>query len=168
MPRRVLVLLAAGGALVLTGIVGIASSRPPTAGGDISLPDRIGDLPLVETESGQAAALEIGSLHGKTIPLVAAAVGHYGLSGEATLWVAAAASEAQAMALGEAMGEAIGQGRSPFTPLAPQVVSGATVYRLSGMGQEHMYFQVGRLVVWLAADPAVVESAGRTVVETFR
>jgi hypothetical protein len=42
------------------------------------------------------------------------------------------------------------------------------VYPLRGMGQEHMYFQSGRLVLWLAADTGVAEGARLAVVEAYR
>jgi hypothetical protein len=38
-------------------------------------------------------------------------------------------------------------------------VNGRTLYELTGMGQRHYYFQSNNLVVWLAADDPIAETA---------
>ena len=168
MPRRSLVLFVAGGTLVLAGAIGARLLGRPAQVGEIRLPALLGELPLAEARTGAAAEAEIQRLHGRALPLTSAAFARYGPAGEAMLWVGGTASEAEAAALLEAMLRAIETADSPFTPLEPLVIAGVTVFPLSGMGQEHMYFQSGRLVLWLSADSRVAEVARLAVVEAYR
>jgi len=168
MPRRVRFLFMVGGALALAGILGaFLIGRSPRAD-EFQIPDRLDELILVETQSGPAAAAEIQRLHGRAFPLASAAFARYGPGGEASLWIAGTASEDEAAELLEEMRLAIEMADSPFTPLEPKRIAGVTVYPLRGMGQEHMYFQSGRLVLWLAADTGVAEGARLAVVEAYR
>ncbi len=168
MPRRSLILLIAGGTLVLTGAIAARLVGRPAMVGEIRLPAQLGDLPLAEARTGAAAEAEIQRLHGRALPLTSAAFGRYGSAGEAILWVGGTASEEEAAALQEAMRRALETADSPFTPLEPLVIGGVTVFPLSGMGQEHMYFQSGRLVLWLSADSSVAGAARLAVVEAYR
>jgi len=168
MPGRTRFLVIAGAALALAGILGAFLIGRSARADELQIPDRLGKLILVETQSGAAAAAEIQRLHGSAFPLASAAVARYGPAGEASLWVAGTVSEDEAAALLEAMHLAIETADSPFTAQEPQVIAGVTVYPLRGMGQEHMYFQSGRLVLWLAADAGVAETARLAVVEAYR
>ena len=168
MPRRSSVLFIAGGALILAGLIGAFLSGRPPGNDEVYVPAHLGALLLTETRQGASAAAEIQRLHDGTLPVASAAVARYGPAGEATLWVVAAATESDAARLVEAMGRAIGSGDSPFTPLDKDVIAGVTVYPLTGMGQEHIYFQAGRLALWLAADPGVADEARLAVVEAYR
>jgi hypothetical protein len=168
MPGRSRFLVIAGAALALAGILGAFLIGRSARADELQIPDRLGKLILVETQSGAAAAAEIQRLHGRAFPLASAAVARYGPAGEASLWVAGTVSEDEAAALLEAMHLAIETADSPFTAQEPQVIAGVTVYPLRGMGQEHMYFQSGRLVLWLAADAGVAETARLAVVEAYR
>lgn len=167
MPKRARFLFIAGATLVLGGILGAVLIGRSARVDELRIPDRLGELTLVETQSGAAAAAEIQRLHGRTFLLASAALARYGPAGEANLWIAGTASEDEAAALLEAMRLAIETADSPFTPLEPQLIAGVTVYPLRGMGQEHMYFQSGRLVLWLAADAGVAEAARLAVVEAY-
>ena len=168
MLMRARFLFIVGAALVLGGILVAFLIGRSARVDELQIPGRLGELILVETQSGAAAAAEIQRLHGRAFPLASAAVARYGPAGEANLWIAGTASEDEAAALLEAMRLAIETADSPFTPLEPQVIAGVTVYPLRGMGQEHMYFQSGRLVLWLAADPSIAEAARLAVVEAYR
>ncbi len=68
-----------------------------------------------------------------------------------------------------AMTDKILKGRSPFTPTGTHDVDGRTVYALAGMGQQHVYFQSGNLVIWLAApmDEALAEKALEDVLQFY-
>ena len=168
MPGRARFLFITGATLVLGGILGAVLIGRLGRVDELQLPDRLGELALVEAQSGAAAAAEIQRLHGRAFPLASAAFARYGPSGEASLWIAGTASEDAAAELLEAMRLAIETADSPFTPLEPKRIAGVTVYPLRGMGQEHMYFQSGRLVLWLAADAGVAEAARLSVVEAYR
>jgi len=168
MSRVSLSLMVAGGLLVLGASVAALFQELPAQAGEIPVPDHLGPLSLSEQQSGASAADEIARLHGKTFPLASAVVARYGPNAEATLWLAGTSNEVEAAALIEGMRVAIARGDSPFTPLEPRLADGDTVYPLLGMGQEHMYFRSGRLVVWLAADPDVAEAARLAVLEAYR
>lgn len=168
MPRRARILFVIGGALVLGGILGAVFLGRSGQVDELRVPDRLGSLVLVEAHTGAAAAAEIQRLHGRAFPMASAAFARYGPAGEANLWIAGTASEDEAAELLEAMRLAIETANSPFTPLEPKRIASVTVYPLRGMGQEHMYFQSGRLVLWLAADAGVAEAARLAVVEAYR
>ncbi len=161
-------LVGAGSILLIVAALS-AVLRPRAAPASLlAVPDRLGSLDLADELTGPAAAAEIARLHGEAFALGSAVVAYYGPHGEATLWVAAAASEGEAADWIAAMRRALARGDSPFTPLEPVQMDGLTVYPLRGMDQEHMYFQSHRLVLWLAADPSVAEAARSAVVEAYR
>ena len=54
---------------------------------------------------------------------------------------------------------AIEKAESPFTPVGVRNISERTVHELTGMGQQHFYFQSASLVIWLAADEPIAETA---------
>jgi len=77
----------------------------------------------------------------------------------AMLWVAGVPAKVMAARMVNEMEQAIANGESPFTPTGTRRVNGRTLYELTGMGQRHYYFQSGSLVVWLAADDPIAETA---------
>lgn len=168
MPRPSLLLIVLGVALLLTAMVAGAALIPRTAEAELRLPEELGGLPRIELKTGEAAVGEVRRLHGESFALTSAAFARYGSGGEVTLWIAGASSEGEAAALVASMTTAIARGGSPFSPGAPETIAGVTLYPLSGMGQEHFYFQSDRLVLWLAADPGVAEAARRQVLEAYR
>ena len=168
MPRVSLSLILAGGFLVLAAVVGALLQGRPAQAGEVSVPDRLGTLALTARQTGAGAADEITRLHGKALPLASAVVARYGPNAEATLWVAGTSNEEEAAALVVAMRDAIGAADTPFTPLEPIQIDGVAVYPLRGLGQEHIYFRAGRLVLWLAANDDVAESTRRALMEAYR
>jgi hypothetical protein len=94
-------------------------------------------------------------------------MGVYG-GGAATLWVSGSPAAPMAAAMVRAMRDKIAEGRSPFTPLGTRSLSGSEIYELTGMGQSHFYFRTGALVVWLAADKALAESALQEAVTFYQ
>lgn len=167
-PRRPLALVLAGSALVATAAIMKTMGVWPAGFTDPAIPSELAGLSLVEVKTGDAAIAEVEHLHGQRFPLVSAAFARYGVMGEGTLWVAEAENEDLAGGLLTSMLSAIAAGGTPFTPLAPESIGGVTVYALRGLGQEHMVFQSGRVIVWLAVDPALVEAASQTIVEAYR
>ena len=120
-----------------------------------SLPYRLGGLERGEMVRGAAALADIAHLHGKTLSLTDATVSRYGTG--VTLWVGWALSPKEAQALVGQMTESVRKGRSPFSSLQEMVSGGRTVYRLSGQGQEHVYFAAGERIIWAAADSALIQ-----------
>jgi hypothetical protein len=59
----------------------------------------------------------------------------------------------------QAMTNMIAEGRSPFASTRTRQLKGRTVYELSGMGQQHFYFQSGKFAATLG-----VENYGRGLV----
>ncbi len=133
-----------------------AIDRPAAA----TLPETIAGLPRVETSYGPQAVEVVTQLHGQDFPLSSGAYGMYGdHTGMAMLWVAGAPARPMASRMVTEMEQAIAEGESPFTPVGTREINGRVVYELTGMGQKHYYFRSASLVVWLAADDAIAETA---------
>ena len=125
------------------------------------LPEKVAGLSLTQSLTEEEAIEEFARLHGNDFPLTSGAVGMYGDDHAVTLWVAGASSQATAGKLVIAMRENIANsfGASPFTPTGERSVGSRSVYELDGMGQKHFYFQSGKLIVWLAANPGRAEES---------
>ena len=122
-----------------------------------SVPYRLGGLERREVIQGAEALAEIAHLHGKALELTRGSVSHYGIGkARATLWVGSTPSPEKAGMLIEEMTEGIRRGRSPFSGLQMVETGGRKVYRLSGLGQGHVYFAAGKRTVWAAADSVVI------------
>jgi hypothetical protein len=127
--------------------------------GNAPLPDSLADLPLKSHAFGRQAVDQIHQLHGLEFPLSSGAVGFYGDQGQATLWISGTPSQSLAAKLTAQMMERIAEGNSPFTPTSAHQFDARTLYALEGHGQEHFYYQSGKLVVWLAADAEIADAA---------
>ncbi len=133
-----------------------AIARPDAA----ALPDSIAGLSQTETSYGPEAVDVVAQLHGQEFPLSSGAYGMYGRRGNMVmLWVAGAPAKAMAARMVGEMEQAIAAGESPFTPTGMREVNGRTLYELTGMSQRHYYFQSDSLVVWLAVDEPIAETA---------
>jgi len=132
----------------------------------LSLPDSIAGLPITSYTTGQEAITEVEKLHGKAFPISLASIGVYG-NYEITLWATGAPSETFAAEMTNAMQEKIAAGNSPFTPMNEINNNGRKVHVLEGMGQRHNYFQSEKLVIWLAVDPALADTAIQQTLELY-
>jgi hypothetical protein len=142
--------------------VGNLTSHPAAE----SLPRQLAGLPLTSQMSGPQAVANFSNLHGEQFPLTSGAVGIYG-DGKATLWVAGAPLTLIAARLVSAMRDKIAEGNSPFTPSGETQDKKRTIYILEGMGQKHFYFQSHNLVIWLATDAEIAETAIQQVKEIY-
>ncbi len=132
----------------------VAQPEPAT------LPETIAGLPLVETRYGPEAVEVVTQLHDKNFPLSSGAYGMYGNhNGMAMLWVTGTPAQPLASRMVAEMEQAIAENESPFTPVGTREVNGRTIYELTGMGQRHFYFRSASLVIWLAADNSIAETA---------
>lgn len=168
--RRLSIVLAFLGLLLVTsGLTYGAYQRAVATPGPAPLPPSLSDLSLVEELSGPEAAQNIAHLHRQTFPLSGAAVGTYrAAGGSATLWVSESPLAPLAARMEQAMEEAIAAGTSPFIPEDTRQVEGRAVRVLTGMGQKHFYFRSDKLLVWLAADEALAETALADLLAFYR
>ena len=123
-----------------------------------NLPHRLAGLERREVVQGPEALAEVAGLHAKGLPLTAGTIGRYGAGAtRATLWVGWALGPEQADALVEHMTAGIRRGGSPFRAVEAVVSGERPVVRLTGMGQQHVYFAAGNRIVWAAADSALIQ-----------
>lgn len=123
------------------------------------LPDQITNLPLTDKSTGQQAIWELTRMHQKEFPLASAAVGMYGTDHQVMLWVSGAPITPLAGRILVSMRDKIAEGRSPFKPTGERLDGDRLIYELKGTGQVHFYFQSGKLLVWMAANPELAEQA---------
>lgn len=131
-----------------------------------AIPNSLAALPLMDQMTGRQAAFDFSQLHGRQIPLTSGAVGVYG-DHQATFWVAGAPLKGMAARMVSTMRDKIAEGRSPFTPVAEISDNGRTIYALEGMGQKHYYFQSENLVIWLAVEADLAETAIQQLQEFY-
>ncbi len=125
-----------------------------------TLPESIAGLSLSQASYGPEAVAEVTRLHNKSFPLSSGAAAMYGRPGEMVmLWVTGTPAQLLAGKMISDMETAIEKVDSPFTPVGVRNISDRTVHELTGMGQQHFYFQSAALVVWLAADDSIAETA---------
>jgi hypothetical protein len=134
---------------------------------DPLLPGELANWPLSRSSQGAAALGEITRLHGKEFPLTTGAVGKYGADGQINLWIAGPDDIEVTVHMLEAMRERISEGNSPFIPGGERQDGDRTIFELDGMGQKHFYFQSGKLLVWLSANPELAEQAIREALKFY-
>ncbi|HEX6268948.1 MAG TPA: hypothetical protein VFZ43_01820 [Anaerolineales bacterium] len=159
--------LIAVGILLTTGATAWAyfnNRVEPTA--VVSLPYSINGLQITAYRTGEEAIAEIENLHGKQFPISLGSIGVYG-NHEITVWVAGAPSESIASQMTKTMEAKIAEGNSPFTPINEINDNDREVYVLEGMGQRHYYFQAKNLVIWLASDPVIADTAIQQILEVY-
>ena len=132
----------------------------------VLIPDALAGLPLKDQMTGRQASFDFSQLHGKQFPLTSGAVGVYG-NHQATLWVAGTLLKAMAAEMVTGMRDKIAEGRSPFTPTGEFSNNWRTIYSLEGMGQKHYYFQSGNLVIWLAIEANLADTALQQLQEYY-
>lgn len=133
----------------------------------VQLPTSLAALPLSAQVEGEAAMAEIGRLHAGDFPLTSAAIGRYGTSAQATLWVAELDDEAAAVQMAESMRQSIAAGTSPFRETGHRARRNGPIHELEGMGQTHFFYASGRHVVWLGAVPAIADQALQDTLEVY-
>lgn len=158
MRRWLPILMMGSGVLLVAGSLLVILLNQP-AKNDAPLPSSLANQPLTNATYGDQAVADITRLHGKQFPITSGAVGQYGDSGQSTLWVSESPTEGDAADLVTAMQTRIAEGRSPFSQRDVRDEGSTDILVLDGMGQQHFYFQVGKRVIWLAADPSIAEAA---------
>lgn len=161
-----LALVSAGTLFLIASLTGLSIDRAVSNPAPVALPEQIAGVPLTDKLTGAQAASEFARLHGRQFVLTSGAVGTYG-NGRITLWVAGPPLEVMAARMVLAMREKIAEGNSPFRPMAESQDDKRTIYILEGMGQRHFYFQSGNLVIWLAADAHLADTALQEIQEYY-
>jgi hypothetical protein len=124
--------------------------------GAAPLPQELSGIQLTRYSTGKSASTEVIRLHENSFLVTSAAVGTYGRD-QVVIWVTGTPSRIIAGRQVAEMEEKIGVSNAPFTPINVLRDGHRHVYELSGMGQQHFYFQSGRLVVWLAVNEDLAE-----------
>ena len=155
-----LLLILLGILLLMSGLIAWwfmqAIAHPVAA----ALPETVAGLSQAEVSYGLEAVEVVAQLHGKDFPLVSGAYGMYGdHNGMAMLWVTGAPARFMASRMVTEMEQSVAESESPFTPVGRREVNGRIIYELTGMGQQHFYFRSASLVIWLAADDPIAETA---------
>jgi hypothetical protein len=162
-----LLLVVAGAALLLfaggSWLYALRESGPGAA----PLPETLASLSLGRSTSGQTAVEELTRMHGVEFRFTSGAVGEYGDGGQAILWVSGLSSAPAADQMAIDMHARIAEGRSPFTPVGQRQIGPRTIYELDGMGQKHFYFRSGELVVWMAVDTRLAETALAQILDFY-
>jgi hypothetical protein len=123
------------------------------------LPPALSGIALTEQTLGPEAIAGVIELHGVDFPLSDAAIGVYGSQSQATLWISVEPDTGTAAQLTDQMTEKINAGRSPFTLPTISSFAGKQVYALTGLGQQHYYWQAGELVIWLSVNSEIATQA---------
>lgn len=143
----------------MPGMLPAAPSADATAAP--TLPSEVAGMSLTSGVTGAEALQEVSRLHGKDVPLVAAAIGRYTAGvNRAEVWIARTTLPSGATAMAQKMADRITEGRSPFE--RPELLAGTEgVWITRGMGQVHYFFARGAAVWWLSVD----EPASRQALE---
>jgi len=130
------------------------------------LPTQIAGLPMTDRMIGAGAAENFIGLHNQKFIITAGAIGFYG-GDQATIWAAGTPFNFMAAGMVNSMRDKIAEGNSPFTPTSEFKIGGRTIYELEGMGQRHFYFQSKNLIIWLAVDPTIADTAIEQTLEAY-
>lgn len=127
---------------------------PLSASAENLLPDTLGPMKLTRSVLGEQAEKQIHKLHGKSIELKNSGIGHYTHGGSrVTLWVSEYKTVEEARKSVQIMAKKIKTGQNRvFRDFKETEVGGLTTYFVTGMGQNHYFYQKNRLAVWLAVD----------------
>lgn len=145
--RRLLALLAA---------TGIAAACTTHEGG---VPPALAGRRLASLATGETAAREIARLHGRPVAAAEHVIASYGDPATITLYVSRYPTDDGARTDLLAMSTAMADGAGPFAPIEFDGSGGGVRFRTTGLGLEHLFFRIGRAVVWLQAPAADLEAA---------
>lgn len=128
-----------------------------------SLPQSIGSLKLVKSESGEEARKEIDRMHGKRLSYKEGYIGTYrNGDAKAKLWVTDYGAEEEAAKANAKMAQGMKRAeKKNFWHFQGMMIQGVPVYFVVGMGQAHYFFQKEVKVFWLAVDPPQAKEAIR-------
>jgi hypothetical protein len=130
------------------------------------LPDQIHGLPLVESESGDAAAGMIARLHQASVAPTESHIGVYATEGlRAVFYVSRFASVVEADSQLSLMSYRIADGTPGFGHFRSFDVGGTSVGQVFGNGQVHYFYTDDADLKWLAAPPPLARAAVAELME---
>ncbi len=164
-----LVLMTLGGLLLAGAGLYVYVQQQTANPSSAPLPPKVGGLPLVASRTGKVAAEEIARMHRNPFPMSAAAVGIYQGEYEAQLWISGLPFSWMAHRMTASMADRIATlPDQPFRLLGQQEIGTYIIYQAEGLGQQHYFFTIGNLVVWLAVDEAIASTALHDVLQFYR
>lgn len=126
-----------------------SSGQPPSLDEKL-FPTQLAGMTRVEAIGGQEAISSVGQLHGLDITLAEAFVVTYqGKDLQMTIWYSEGKNGQEATQLYQAMDKKMPQ-TSAFKDYKTVKVDGKDMKYVSGMGQDHYYWQSGKRVMWVA------------------
>lgn len=165
------VLTGVGLAVIVAAVMAVlvANTRAPSTHAvtpdALRVPQTLAGSPLVASVRGPAALREIARLHGKRIDAVDAVVARY--DNAITLWVSQSPTALAASSLLWRMNRRMAGGTEAFSAPQPQEVHSRTIFSTTGLGQQHIYYQSGRSVLWVAAPAQLAEGIAEELLAIY-
>ncbi len=117
------------------------------------LPERISDLQLVKTISGESAKIHINKLHHQPVTENENVIGYYeNMSGEAIVYITLYRNESEAKADLDKMTNKISPENSVFINPVFFDYRSNKIYRCFGMGMTHYVFVLNKKLYWISVD----------------
>ena len=140
--------------ILFAGLMMGMGAFPPSALAGNLLPDSLGPMKLIRSTFGEQARKQIHKLHGKSFEIKNSGIGYYTHGdSQVTLWVSEYETDEDARKSVQIMAKKIKSGPdSVFRDFKKTEVRGITTYFVTGMGQNHYFFQKKEFAVWLAVD----------------
>ncbi len=123
------------------------------------MPSALAGRRLAGLVTGDAAEREITRLHGRPVAAAEHLIASYGDPATITLYVSRYPTVDAARTDLLAMSTAMADGAGPFAPIEFDDSGGSVRFRTTGLGLEHLFYRIGRAVVWLQAPAADIDPA---------
>lgn len=137
-------------------LLALPACRP----GSPELPASLAGVERSELLRGGEARQVVEALHGRPFPDGEHLVGRYGGNGTTnTLYVTVYPDRETARRDLLAMSMALAGGVPPFAPLEVDDMGDHPRFRTQGLGASHLFYRVGRRLVWLQWEPATAAEA---------
>ncbi|GAB4261696.1 hypothetical protein [Thermincola ferriacetica] len=118
--------------------------------GVLRIPDELLGAKKMQEQSGPTAIDAISKMHRTSINVVNAYILVYGKPNtRITLWLSVSSSVEEAAQLFREMDQKV-PASQVFTGREPVTLAGREVIKVNGMGQEHFYWQEGKINYWVA------------------
>lgn len=143
---------------------------PLSASAENLLPDTLGPMKLTRSILGEQAKKQIHKLHGKSIEFKNSSIGYYTHGGsQVTLWVSEYKTDEDARKSVQIMAKKIKTGQNPvFRDFKETEVGGLPTYFVTGMGQNHYFYQKNELAVWLAVDAVFSQTVFKAAMDKIQ
>ncbi len=174
MSKKTLIIIAAIIVLGFAGVSGVLlynlygpAGQTSSTLSESSFPQTLAGMSLAQVNTGEQAMVMISKLHGKDITIKQGFIAQY-MSGSSqmTIWVSESNTEAEAVEMMRVMDEKmpasqVFKGRKEITAENQKVIY------VTGMGQDHYYWQIGTEVYWIAVGGADSLQVLKDVIRSF-